>query len=50
MRISTRVKGAALALAVRDALTPEQLQVILAPFVAAGFRSVAGPANVPTDL
>jgi hypothetical protein len=48
-RISTRVKGAALGLAVRDALTPEQLRVILAPFVAAGFRSVADPTAAPTE-
>jgi hypothetical protein len=49
MRISTRVKGAAMGLAVRDALTPEQLSVILEPFIALGFRSVAEPTPAPPE-
>jgi hypothetical protein len=48
-RISTRVDGGAMGLAVRDTLTPEQLRVILAPFVALRFRSVADPATAPTE-
>src|SRR6478752_2244375 len=42
--IYSRIDAAARGLAVRDALSPEQLRVILAPFVAVGFRSVADPA------
>lgn len=44
-RIDTAAKG----LAVRDALTPEQLQVILAPFIAIGFKSVLDAATSPTE-
>jgi hypothetical protein len=47
--IYDRVDTAATGLAVRDALSPEQLQVILAPFVALGFRSVADATPAPTD-
>ena len=47
--IYSRIDAAAGGLAVRDALTPEHLRVILAPFVAAGFRSVAEPAPRPTE-
>ena len=36
-------------LAVRDSLTPAQLSVILEPFVAAGFVSVATSAYAPTE-
>jgi hypothetical protein len=36
-------------LAVGDALAPERLSAIFAPFVAAGFRSVAEPAHAPTE-
>jgi hypothetical protein len=49
LRISSRVKAGAMGLAVRDALTPEQLGAIFAPFVAAGFRSVADVAAAPTE-
>lgn len=48
-RISLRLEAAAKGLAVRDALSPDQLRVILAPFVAAGFRSVADPVTAPTE-
>lgn len=47
-KIYSRIDAAARGLAVRDALSPEQLRVILAPFIALGFRSVADPAPEPT--
>jgi hypothetical protein len=47
--ISARVDGGAMGLAVGNGLAPEHLQVILAPFVAAGFRSVADPATAPSE-
>jgi len=47
--VANRVEVAAMGLAVRDALTPEQLRVIVEPFVAVGFRSVADPAPAPTE-
>ena len=48
--IYSRIDAAARALAVRDALSPEQLRVILAPFVALGFQSVSDAAPAPTEL
>src|SRR6478672_7923973 len=47
LRISSRAKAGAMGLAVRDALTPEQLSAIFAPSVAAGFRPVADSAVPP---
>jgi hypothetical protein len=47
--IASRVEVAAMGLAVGDGLTPEQLRVILEPFVVLGFRSVAEPTPAPTD-
>jgi hypothetical protein len=49
MRISVRVDTAAIGLAVRDRLAPEHLRVILEPFVAIGFRSIADAAAAPTE-
>ena len=49
MRISNRVSVGAMGLAAGDALAPEQLSAIFAPFVAAGFRSVADPTHAPTE-
>ena len=46
--IGSRVDSAAKALAVGDALSTEQLRVIFAPFIAAGFRSLPVAAT-PTE-
>ena len=47
--IYNRIDTAAMGLAVRDVLSPEHLQVILAPFVAFGFQSVSDAAIAPTE-
>ena len=47
--IASRVKVAAMGLAEGDALAPERLRVILAPFISLGFRSVADPATAPSE-
>jgi len=43
--IYSRIDAAARGLAVCDALTPEQLRVLLAPFIALGFQSVSDPTE-----
>ncbi len=47
--IYSRIDAAARGLAVRDALSPEHLRVILAPFLALGFPSLADPASAPSE-
>ena len=47
--IGTRVRSAAYALSIGDALAPQHRSVIFAPFVDAGFRSVPEPATAPTE-
>lgn len=47
--IASRVKVAAMGMTEGDALAPEYRRVIVEPFVALGFRSVAAPATAPTD-